>query len=146
MNTFYLSIGSNVEPEKYIPAGIAALKKRFPQIKISTVYETDPVGPAGPHKFWNLAAQIKTDLNREEIFGALREIETALGRTRSQNKFAPRTLDLDLLPQAEYQEQAFIMIPLAEIAAEEKDAETGKTFGEIGNLLRKQAAEFKKVL
>jgi 2-amino-4-hydroxy-6-hydroxymethyldihydropteridine diphosphokinase len=146
MNIFYISAGSNIEPEKYIPLCIASLKSRFPEIKISSVYETDPVGPAGPGKFWNFAARIETAVDRETVFKELKAIEASLGRKREANKFAPRTIDLDLLPQDGYQNQAFIVVPLAEIAPEETDEETGKTFGELSGKLQKQAGNFRKVL
>ena len=145
MNRFYISAGSNIKPEKNIPACLKTLKTAFPSARFSTIYETDPVGPAGNLKFWNLAVQIETPLEREKVFHKLREIEESLGRKREGDKFAPRTIDLDLLPQKDYQRFAFIMIPLAEIAPEEKDVETGKTFRELAGPLKKEAESFRKI-
>ena len=146
MKTVFLSIGSNVEPEKNVPACLKLLKERFHVLKISTIYETDPVGPAGDKKFWNLAVAIETERQDEALRQELRKIEEALGRVRpSKNKFAPRTMDLDILPQADYQHQAFIMIPLAEIAPEEKDTETNLTFQELARPLEASAQSFRKV-
>lgn len=52
-------------------------------------------------------------------------------------------IDIDILPQQDYQHQAFIMIPLAEITPEEIDPETGKSFSDLAAPLQKEAANFK---
>ena len=145
MSRIFLSIGSNIEPQKNIPACFKALRKEFYLKKISSVYETVPEGPAGNQNFWNAAAEIETELDLESLTKKLRRIEDQLGRKRdSQNKFAPRTIDLDILPQEDYQKRAFIMIPLAEIAPEERDLETGKSFRELAENLKKHTV-FKKI-
>ncbi len=133
----FLSLGSNIEPEKNIPACLKILKENFKIVKISSCYETAPVGPAGDKKFWNLAVAIHTSLAPGRLNQKLRQIEKKLKRKRnSKDKFAPRTIDLDLLPQQGYQEQGFIIIPLAEIAPREKDPETGKTFEKLGKVFK----------
>lgn len=139
MGPFFLSIGSNIEPEKNIPAALKLLRRKFPSIRFSSIYETDPVGPAGSFQFWNLAAVIDANLDPKHLAEALRSIEEALGRRRdAKHKYAPRTLDIDILPQADYEKQAFIMIPLAEIARQNRDTKTGRTYGEIAEDLPKQ--------
>ncbi len=146
MNTVYLSLGSNVHPEQHIPAALEFLKQTFQIKKISSTYETSPIGPAGSQNFWNAAAAIQTDDTKEALVLKLRRIEEIMGRVRSENKFAPRTIDIDILPQPDYQKHAFIMIPLAEIAPEEKDPETGKSFGELAETLKEEAENFIRVL
>ncbi len=141
----YLSLGSNLEPQKHIPAAIQRLRENFQVLGISSVYETDPVSPAGNLKFWNLAAAIRSEAP-EILHSKIRALEASLGRVREENKFAPRTIDIDILPQKDYQELAFIMIPLAEIAPDEKDPKTGLSFTELSGRLKDQAANFKKVL
>lgn len=132
MKVYLLILGSNVEPEKNMPQARTRLKAAFSGILFSDFYETDPVGPTGPDKFWNAAAIIKTALSREEVSVLLKKIESDLGRTRfAENKFAPRTMDIDMLPSPDWQQQAFIMVPLAEVAPSITDPETGKTFGEL---------------
>ncbi len=145
MKGIYLSLGSNIEPEKNIPAAIALLKDTFEVAKISSIYETDPVGPAGPEKFWNLAVEIRTSETLEKLTEKLRRIESRLGRSRGENKFAARTIDLDILPQPAYQQQAFIMVPLAEIAPAEKDPETEKSFSDLVKNLIGGTAGVRKV-
>jgi len=146
MTRIFLSIGSNIEPEKNVPACLKILKDKFSVSHISNVYETDPVGPAGHLKFWNLAVSIETELEGERLISGLRAIENQLGRKRApNNKFLARTIDLDILPQADYQRQAFIIVPLAEIAPEAVDPETGKCFEDLAKPLRGEASKFRKI-
>ena len=97
----YLSLGSNIQPQKNIPACLKKLKEAFRVRKVSSIYETSPVGPSGPaarkgprpvgkQKFWNLAVEIETRLPRPRLVRALRRIEYELGRVRSPRRFAPR--------------------------------------------------------
>jgi len=146
VKNYYLSIGSNIQPEKNIPKCLSLLKIRFPTVRFSQVYETDPVGPAGTAKFWNLAALITAADSAEGLREQLRAIESQLGRVRSpDNRFLPRVIDIDILPQPDYETQAFIMIPLAEIAPQARDERTEKTFAELAEGLRGSASGFKKM-
>ncbi len=131
-----LSLGSNVEPKKNIPACIELLKKNFRVTRISSIYETKPIGPAGKQNFWNLVMEIKTSLENPELISKLRQIEETLGRERVPgNKFIPRTIDIDLLPQPGFQTMGFIIIPLAEILPGTRDPESGKTYQELANAI-----------
>ena len=146
MKTFFLSIGSNIEPEKNIPACLSLLKEKFGLKNISSIYESEPVGPCEGQKFWNLAVEIQTGLTRLELQAALRKIEKILGRRRnSANKFAPRTIDIDLLPQENYQKLAFIIVPLAEIAPQVKDEATGKLWKALSREIKNSERELKKI-
>jgi len=131
MTTVYLSIGSNIEREKHLHAGITALKKQFGTLILSSVYESDAVGFDG-QPFLNLVASFKTEHPPEQVDSLLDIIEKNNGRTREQKKFNPRTLDLDLIlygdyisqdptleiPRDEITQYAFVLEPLAEIAGE----------------------------
>ncbi len=143
----FLSLGSNIEPDRNIPACLETLKKKFPVKKISAVYETEPVVPAGGGKFWNAVVEIESGLAEDKLVMELRAIEALLGRRRDPaNKFAPRSIDIDVLPQAGYQDQGFIMVPLSEIAPEGKDMETGKTFLQLAEKFREEKRKYRKVL
>lgn len=134
MNEFFLSIGSNVEPEKHVPACIQLLEQRLGLKRNSSIYKTAPMGPAGDQYFWNSVASVETELSKEALGKVLRDIESDLGRKRDpENRFAPRTIDIDILPQEDFQTMAFIMVPLAEIHPEGTDEETGKTFAELAS-------------
>ncbi len=146
MNVYLLVLGSNVEPGKYMPLARRKLKAIFPDSLFSDFYETDPIGPAGPEKFWNAAAVVKTPLARSEISLLLNEIEKELGRKRDAgNKFSPRTMDIDILPVENWQKQAFITIPLAEIAPEIIDPDTKKNFAELANECLKKSAGVRRL-
>jgi len=144
--TYFLSIGSNISPGENIPACLATLKKRYVVTRVSSIYETPPFGPCGKTNFWNLAIKFECALAHEELQRELSGIENLHGREPERiDKFAPRTIDLDLLPKTGYQKLAFVMVPLAEIAPEEKDPESGETFAELAKKLARQAEGFKKI-
>jgi 2-amino-4-hydroxy-6-hydroxymethyldihydropteridine diphosphokinase len=97
---------------------------------VSTLRETDPVGPVTDQpRFLNGAVALETTLGARELLGRLLEIEAGLGRTRDGPVGGPRTLDLDLLvygderidepclrvPHPRLHERAFVLEPLAEL-------------------------------
>ncbi len=143
----YISIGSNVKPQHYIPLALELLTDHFGLLKTSPIYETPPEGPSGDKPFWNLAVQIESSLPLEEIQQTLNSIEDALGRNRDHaDKYAPRTIDLDLLPRPGYQRQSFVMVPLSDIAGSARDQETGETFQALAKKHAVTAAKFRKVI
>ncbi|KZX00776.1 phosphokinase [Pseudoalteromonas luteoviolacea] len=130
MAEIYISIGSNVDRERHFKNGLAALIKHFPDYSHSNVYESEPVGFSG-RNFFNSVFAAKTIISVEQVCLILKQIEQDNGRTRSDKKFSPRTLDLDLLlyddmiceepaqlPRDEITKNAFVLLPLSEVAAE----------------------------
>jgi len=131
MTTVFISIGSNIERDKHIRAGVKALAKKFGTLQLSSVYQADAIGFSGA-PFLNLIAAFDTSLSATEVDAILDEIEKDNGRTHEQKKFNPRTLDLDLvlygdyisddpeleIPREEITRYAFVLEPLAEIAAD----------------------------
>ncbi|QKT03167.1 2-amino-4-hydroxy-6-hydroxymethyldihydropteridine diphosphokinase [Ectothiorhodospiraceae bacterium 2226] len=125
----YVSVGSNVEPARYVRAGIRSLRERFGVLQISSVYESEAVGFAGDN-FYNLVVGFDTTESVTAVARTLQAIEDAHGRDRTGPRFSPRTLDLDLLlygegelragglvlPRPEITEHAFVLRPLAELA------------------------------
>lgn len=145
-SVFFISIGSNVEPERYIPQALKELRLHFENLTASPVYETPPEGPSGDKPFWNLAVCVSSSHDRAEAGKILHLIEDKLGRNRSiADKYAPRTIDLDLLPRPGYQKQSFVMIPLADIAPQTIDEETGETFQSLAGRHAAKNASFRKV-
>jgi len=127
MSRVYVSIGSNVERKENICFCVAQLKLHFTRLKLSVVYENEAVGFDGD-PFYNLAVGFDTELALADLSKLLREIEDAAGRDRSQPRFSPRTLDIDILlyddlvterpvqlPRDEISRYAFVLKPLAEI-------------------------------
>jgi len=145
-NLAYLSLGSNIEPERHLPMAVAHLAHWGRVRAVSTVWETTPVGFADQPHFLNAVVLLETTLSaqtlREE---AITSIEAALGRVRTENKNAPRTIDIDIMlfnrdvlqvgrrhiPDPEVLERPFVAVPLAEIAPDYVHPETGQTLQTI---------------
>ena len=131
MIRIYISLGSNIERERHIRAGLDALQAQFGELAVSRVFESEAVGFNG-RPFYNLVVGADTDLPLATLCQRLRAMEFAHGREPDAKKFAPRTLDLDLiaygrlsgdldgliLPHPRAAERLFVMGPLAEIAPE----------------------------
>ena len=129
MTTIYISLGSNIERDRHIRAGLDALHAEFGELRVSRVFESEAVGFNG-RPFYNLVAAAETDLPLTTVCQRLRAMEFAHGREPDAKKFAPRTLDLDLLlygdqvinherlivPHYGMKEREFVLLPLAEIA------------------------------
>ncbi|MCU0936813.1 MAG: 2-amino-4-hydroxy-6-hydroxymethyldihydropteridine diphosphokinase [Gammaproteobacteria bacterium] len=135
MPRVYVSVGSNLEPERHVRAAVRALRERFGALALSPVYASAPVGFAGP-EFLNLVVSYDSEEPPESIADALRSIEDAAGRRRDGPRFSDRTLDLDLilygrLPRPEVLEHAHVLGPLADLAAGEVHPRLGQTYGAI---------------
>ncbi len=131
MTAIYLSLGSNVDRHKNITAALDALADLLDELQISSVYESKSVGFDGSN-FFNLVVGADTVLSIAELSETLKRIEDNNGRKRNGPKFSPRTLDIDILtygdfvgvegsielPRAEITKNAFVLLPLAEIAAD----------------------------
>jgi 2-amino-4-hydroxy-6-hydroxymethyldihydropteridine diphosphokinase len=140
----WLSLGSNLERESSLRGAIGALRRQYGELVLSPVYETPAVGFAG-EPFLNLVVGCQTAESVAALTGCLRAIEDAAGRVRGPDKFAPRTLDIDLLtygdavglidgyelPRDEILRYAFVLKPLADVAGEEFHPATGRTYGEL---------------
>lgn len=140
----YLSLGSNVAPERHLRAAIDALRERFGGVIVSPVYRTDAVGFDGP-AFLNAAAIVDSDLEPQPLNDWLHALEDAHGRDRSGPRFSDRTLDIDIvlfddrvlggedhlrLPRPELK-HAFVLRPLADIAPDAVVPGTGRTLAQL---------------
>jgi len=137
----YVGIGSNIDRDASVRAGVADLRAHYGELRLSSVYESEAVGFAGD-PFYNMVAGFRTDESIDEVLATLNEIEANHGRRRNGPRFVSRTLDLDLLlygdeivttekyhlPRDEILRYAFVLWPLAEVAPETVHPETGKTF------------------
>lgn len=138
----FVSVGSNVNRERNISHAIDLLRARFGELQLSSVYETEAVGFDGA-PFLNMIVAFEADVEPSDLVCELHAIERCCGRKRGDERFGPRTLDLDLvvfgdrvvreddvqLPREEVSTQAFVLCPLAEIAAGEAHPLSGETFG-----------------
>src|SRR3569833_3364411 len=144
MARVYVSVGSNIDRERYIRAGLAALRERYGPLQCSRIYESKAVGFDGDD-FYNLVVGFDTEQPVRDVAAALREIEQQHARDRRAPRFSARTLDLDLLlyddlvadaqglqlPRAEIMRYAFVLGPLAEIANERRHPQYGRRYAEL---------------
>lgn len=96
MNTVIVGIGSNIEAEKNIPQMLEILKTKVTVLQVSSFLKTNPIGIIDQPDFTNGAVKIKSDLNRKNLNKLLKGIEDELGRDRTNPKFGPRCIDLDI--------------------------------------------------
>jgi 2-amino-4-hydroxy-6-hydroxymethyldihydropteridine diphosphokinase len=143
MALIYLSLGSNIEPQRHICAALDALAEHFGELQISTVYESESVGFEGEN-FFNLVVGVHSDLAIGEISAILKAIENANGRDRRQPRFSSRSLDIDILtvddlagvfegialPRDEVLKNAFVLQPLAQLAPHSVHPVTGQSFAQ----------------
>ena len=144
MARVYLSLGSNVEPQRYLRAAITELRQRFGDITVSPAYRSQAVGFDGAD-FVNLAVGLDADLTPTELNDWLHALEDRHGRRRDVPRFADRTLDLDIVfygdliidgpghlqvPRDELR-HAFVLRPIADIAADFRHPVSGKTMAEL---------------
>lgn len=97
----YIGIGSNIEPEINIPKSLYELKNHLSILNISPVFKTPPIGRNEKQPdFFNCIIETKLIKEMSPLdlkFNVLRNIEKQLKRVRSIDKYAPRTIDLDIL-------------------------------------------------
>lgn len=141
MPRVYLSLGSNIDRETHIRSAVAELEARYGMLLISPVYESEAVGFAGDN-FFNLVVGFDTDLSVGKLSAELHAIEEAHGRDRHGPKFSARTLDIDILtygnalgeidgvhlPRDEILKNAFVLLPLSDIAGSDRHPETARCY------------------
>lgn len=133
MEQVYIAVGSNLgEPLLQAQQAIAALDA-IPNSRVvstSSVYRTKPLGPQNQPDFLNLAVLLETTLEPEILLNYTQKIELELGRVRKEERWGPRTLDLDIMlfgnriinterlivPHYGLKEREFMLYPLSEIA------------------------------
>lgn len=138
----YLSLGSNIQPEKNLVEAIQLLQKHGRLEKVSSAWESESVGAEGPN-FLNACVLLLTPLNESELKEqVLRPIEAKLGRRRTEDRFAPRPMDIDIVVfdgiscDDRYWEQPFVVIPLAEIDPYFRNPAKNETLVETATRLR----------
>lgn len=150
MNHVFVALGSNIRSEYNLPEAGRRLSLRCRLMAVSPVYETMPVGNTEQPNFLNAVALIETDLTAAELkTHVLQVIEQELGRVRTEDKNAPRTIDLDIALFVDNDSDAgslayfdpdilryaHVAVPLADIAPQRRHPATGQTLQEIAQSL-----------
>jgi len=141
-----LALGSNQgDRAGYLLSGLSALSRADVRpLRLSRVYETDPLGPPGQGRYLNQVALVETGLEPEALLRLLLSVEKAHGRVRAE-RYGPRTLDLDLLdyegrvldlpgltlPHPRMHARAFVLVPLLEVAPRWRHPVLGRTAREL---------------
>ena len=144
MARIFVGVGSNVDRERNIQAGLKALSDAFGALTVSTIYESEAIGFASDN-FFNLVVGFDSAQTPEQVSATLRAIEYQFGRDRGGGRIAPRTVDLDLLlyndlvrndgeinvPREDVTRYAFVLRPLAEIAGALRHPVSGERFVDL---------------
>jgi len=153
----YLGLGSNMgNRQDNLGKALDFLSQRLRIGKVSSVYDTEPVGNPNQPRFLNLVCQAYTTLAPTGLLTLAKGIESKLGRVLSQSN-APRPIDIDILlygdqvietpelviPHPRLAERAFVLVPLAEIDPDLRHPVIGKTVSELLQRLPQTQGVFK---
>ncbi len=144
MPDVYVAAGSNVEAEKHLALAARELARAFPGTRFSPWYRNRAVGFEGTD-FINFVAGFSTERPLEAVIARLQAIEGQCGRTREAPRWAPRTMDLDILlygervedtpalrlPRPDLLRRAYMLGPLADLAPGLRHPTAGLTIGEL---------------
>jgi len=140
----YLNLGSNIQPEAHLRKAIALLGNSGRVLAVSTVWESRAVGAQGPN-FLNVCVRYMTNRSADELkTETIGRIEAELGRVRSADKNAARTIDIDIILfdgqpfRPEYWEAVFIVAPLAELLPDFTHPVTGESLSQAAQRLREK--------
>lgn len=143
--TAYLCLGSNIKPEDNIRFAVQRLQQDFSSVSTSNVYKSTAVGFDGDD-FLNLALSLSTDLSLEELLRYADALEQEAGRIRvRRGNYDSRTLDIDVVmfgdllgthkgrewPSEDIQDNAHVLLPMSEIAGNEKHPALGVKFEQL---------------
>ena len=147
MKTVYLSLGSNLgDRELMLRSALDRLNAADLRIvRVSSVYETEPVGFKEQPFFLNLVAEGETDLFPLMLLSRIQKVELLLGRKRSGAPNGPRSIDIDILlygratvnsarldiPHPRLHERRFVLGPLVELAPDLRHPTIGRTMREL---------------
>ena len=144
----FLSLGSNIEPRVHLVRATRLLAARLRVIGASQVFETLAVGTSNVSAFLNAALEVRCRLSPADLkFLILRPLEAALGRRRTVDRNAPRTIDVDIslygdrviedaaaglrIPDPEILCRAHVALPLADLAPDLRHPVTGESLSDI---------------
>jgi 2-amino-4-hydroxy-6-hydroxymethyldihydropteridine diphosphokinase len=150
----FLSLGSNIEPERNLPRAARELRRLGRILAVSTVYRNPAVGPTPQSDFLNAAVLLETDLSPKALRTELRALEEQLGRRRGPDKYAARTIDIDvvlfgsrvlhqhgmIVPDPDLVIHPHLALPVAELDPGHIHPVSGDSLGTIAGHLRSHAS------
>jgi len=154
--TVYLSLGSNLgNRQENLDRALKLLSERMRLGKVSSIYDTEAVGPITQPRFLNLACEAFTHLTPEGLMALAKGIELKMGRHSKTGE--PRVIDIDVIlygdqvidtkdlviPHPRMQERSFVLIPLAEIAPDVVHPVLKKSMKELNKAIKEQQGVLK---
>ena len=144
MTRVYVAAGSNVQPATNLVRALNKLQHYFPDLVTSTAYRNEAVGFEG-QDFINLVCSFETGLDVRSVIARLHEAEAACGRERNAPRWAPRSMDLDILlfgdmvcdepglvlPRPDLVLRAYMLGPMAELAPQQVHPLSGRTMRDL---------------
>jgi 2-amino-4-hydroxy-6-hydroxymethyldihydropteridine diphosphokinase len=158
MPQVFVAAGSNIAPHEHMALVTCELTRAFPDARFSPWYQNRAAGFEGAD-FINLAAAFTTELPVEELLVVLRAIEALCGRPREAPRWAPRTMDLDVLlygdlicrqpgltlPRPDLLVRAYMLGPLADLAPDLMHPVAGVRIAELWGSFDQAAHRLERV-
>jgi 2-amino-4-hydroxy-6-hydroxymethyldihydropteridine diphosphokinase len=158
MPQVFVAAGSNVAPLEHMARATGELARAFPDVRFSPWYQNRAAGFDGSD-FINLVAAFRTELSIDDLLVVLRGIEALCGRPREAPRWAPRTMDLDVLlygdlicqrsgvtlPRPDLLVRAYMLGPLADLAPDLVHPSAGVTIGQLWRRFDKAAHPLERV-
>ena len=154
--TAYLGLGSNLgDRQANLDRALTFLGQRLRVDKVSSIYDSEPVGNVEQPRFLNLVCQVTTNIEPAGLLALAKGIEAKMGRTGHSG--TPRTIDIDILfygdqvietpelviPHPRLDKRAFVLAPLVEIAPDVVHPVSGKTAKELLKAAKEVQGVFK---
>jgi 2-amino-4-hydroxy-6-hydroxymethyldihydropteridine diphosphokinase len=149
LTTVYLGLGSNLgNRQENLDQALKLLSQRMQMGKISSIYDTEPLGNTNQPRFLNLVCEVRTRLTPEGLLTMVKGLERMMGRHSRTGE--PRVIDVDILlygdsviqtkdleiPHPKMAERQFVLVPLAEIAPDAVHPVTKKTIKEMNQAVK----------
>ena len=147
--TVYLGLGSNMgNRQENLDQALKLLAQRMRLGKVSSIYDTEPIGNVNQPRFLNMACEAFTRLSPEGLLALVKGIEQKMGRYSRSGE--PRIIDIDVLlfgdkvvntrdlviPHPQMAERSFVLVPLSEIAPDTVHPVTKKTIKEMNKAIK----------
>ncbi|MFG6667181.1 2-amino-4-hydroxy-6-hydroxymethyldihydropteridine diphosphokinase [Halomonas sp. HNIBRBA4712] len=145
MSLVCLGLGSSAAPEVYLGPCFDALERTFGAVRLSRIFESEPVGCPGAANFFNAVAAFESDWSALALNAWTKRQEAAQNPPGPRRRHAPKALDIDLLsvgdtclaldeltlPRADITRYAFVLTPLAELLPNQPHPRCGTPYAKL---------------